>query len=468
MKFRLQHMAVVAAAAVVGPTVLMATPAMANEVQNPAVTTPDAEPKDDTAPESGEPVTQPEAGQPEAGQPAPEPGQPEAGQPEAGQPQAPKDETKPGAAEEQNAAQAPSMTLTGLPQEFKAGSDWREFSLHVDNSGRAKADDYSLELALWTLDTLAWEAEDIQTEVYAPNAAGTWGWQKIEAYGSEEAYSFAVADVDIEANEVFDLKLRMKFAKDTPASKFSLSTTAEGGSADRVRYLSKVTAAPKSDHEGPKVALKGLPEAGLTAGGAWQPLTLNVDNTGNEAFDRYGFRVLFFNSGDSLKAKQVEFEVWDGANWVGVENNPANHGFVMDFERAVGKDAKFDIQLRVKIAPDAPLGEAILVIDASYDDDIMSNLIYVETSIHAPGTDPGTNPGGGGESGGDTGNQPKPDGGAAPIVDQGAGTTAGTGGQLAATGSDPATTWALGGAGVALAMGAALVAGTGKRRRPTA
>ncbi|MFJ3965355.1 MYXO-CTERM sorting domain-containing protein [Streptomyces sp. NPDC090036] len=54
-------------------------------------------------------------------------------------------------------------------------------------------------------------------------------------------YSFSLADVDVEMNEVFDLQLRMKFGKDTPPSRFSLSTTAEGGIADRVRYESRVT-----------------------------------------------------------------------------------------------------------------------------------------------------------------------------------------------------------------------------------
>lgn len=47
MKLKLQRLAVVAAATMVGPTVLMATPAMADEVQNSAIAMPDAEPKDD-------------------------------------------------------------------------------------------------------------------------------------------------------------------------------------------------------------------------------------------------------------------------------------------------------------------------------------------------------------------------------------------------------------------------------------
>ncbi|MFJ3518986.1 hypothetical protein [Streptomyces sp. NPDC090131] len=70
-----------------------------------------------------------------------------------------------------------------------------------------------------------------------------------------------------------------------------------------------------------------------------------------------------------------------------------------------------------------------------------------------------------------TGNQSGPDGGAKPIIDgngngngtgTGSTTTPTTGGRLAETGADAATSWALGGAGIALAMGA----GPGRRRRP--
>ncbi|WP_412079593.1 hypothetical protein ACLF6K_39350 (plasmid) [Streptomyces xanthophaeus] len=473
MKLKFQRMAVVAAAAVVGPTVLMATPAMAEEVQHPAVTTPDVEPNGDAAPETGEP----------AGQQAQ---QPKAQDPKA---QDPKAQAKPDAAakKDEKAAKAPTTTLTGLPGAFKAGSEWREFSLHVDNSGRPAADDYSLELALMARDTTAWESGDIQLEVNAPNASGTWGWHKVEAYGSEEAYSFTLADVDIEANEVFDLKLRMKFAKDSAPSRFSLSTTAEGGSADRVRYDSKVTAAdPQSGHQGPKVVLKGLPDTGLKADGEWKPLTLSVDNTGKGAFDRYGFRIFLANDANTLEAKHLQVEVWDGKNWVKGDKELSSWAAGIVFDRAVGKDAKVDIQLRVKVAPDAPLGRAFVVVDASYDDDIMSPLIFTYTSVSAPGSDAGNGGQTGGNTGGNgsdntgsgnTGNQPKPDGGGAtPVVNQGAGSPTGTatatatatGGQLATTGSDPATSWALGGAGVALAMGAALVAGTGRRRRTTA
>ncbi|MFG2621854.1 hypothetical protein ACGFXC_29970 [Streptomyces sp. NPDC048507] len=490
MKFKLQRMAVVAAAAVVGPSVLMATPAMADEVRSPAVTAPDAEPKGDAAPQAGRDAQDAQApeGAAKPGAPGGEAGQGKpsgSGAQQAEGQQADGKQAEGQQADGKQAAKSPTMTLTGLPDEFKAGGDWREFALHVDNSGRAAASDYSLELVLWTLDTFSWEGKDIRAEVYAPDAAGTWGWHKIEADGSEEVYSFGVADVDIEANEVFDLKLRMKFADDTPVSRFSLSTTAEGGTADRVRYVSKVTpAAPKSEREGPKVVLRGLPDSGLTADGAWKPLTLSVDNSGKRAFDHYKFTFLFANDVNNLRAQHLQVEVWDGENWVNGGKQAGLDIPGLAFDRAVGKDAKFDIQLRVKVAPDAPLGKAFVVVDAGYDSEIMSPLIFTYTSISAPGTGTGGQTGGGqtgGQTGGNggtgnTGNQPKPDGGGTtPVVDHGTGTsgstgTAGTGsgGQLAATGSDPATTWALGGAGVALAMGAALVAGTGKRRRTTA
>jgi hypothetical protein len=453
---KLKRMAVVAAAAVVGPTVLMATPAMADEVQNPAVTTPDAEPKGDAA-QKADGTAQPPAAQPEqpgTGSTLPQPSGPGVGQ------QPTKAEEQP-TAKDRKAAPAPRLTLDGLPAEFKAGGDWREFSYHVDNSGRPAVDGYSLEMDLWTLDTFGWESGDIQAEVYAPDASGAWGWHAIEAYGSEEVYSLSIAEVDIEENEVFDLKLRMKFAKDTPASRFNLSTTAEGGRAERIRHTSRVTAGETARQQGPKVDLRGVPEGGLRAGGDWQHLTLSVDNSGQERLGRYGFLVSLQRNDRGLLAKHATIEIWDGARWVPGQTDPSGRIAGMIFDRAVDKNAVFELQFRVKVSPDAPVGDAYFVVRVDDYGQIRSNGDFVHTSISAPGT-----------GGDNTGNRPEPDGVAKPIVDRTTGTTgsgtAAADGELAATGTDPATSWALGGAGVALSLGAALVAGTGKRRRPTA
>ncbi|WP_404959873.1 hypothetical protein [Streptomyces sp. 147326] len=457
---KLKRIAMVAAAAVVGPTVLMATPAMADEVRNPAVTTPDAAPKDDTAPATGETPQAPQA---------PEASKPEAGQQPAAPEAQPKPQPKPaetvtsegaGKTDQKTVASAPKLTLDGLPKEFRSGAGWSEFSLHVDNSGRPAVDDYSLELVLWTLDTFGWEADDIQAEVYAPDSKGTWGWHAIAADGSEEVYSLGVADVDIENNEVFDLKLRMKFGKDTPSSRFSLSTTAEGGTADRVRYESKVTSPDEQEqNNGPKVALQGLPAGGFKAGGGWQPFSLGVDNSGKEKIDNYGFAVFFDNNSETLKSKHLAIEVWDGGRWVDAKNDTSSQVAWTLIDRAVGKDAKFDILLRAKFTADAPVGPIFMAVlaDDHGVDGITSDVAFAYSSITAPGTGTG--------DGGNTGNQPKPEGHSTPIKDT---TPVATGGQLAETGTDAATSWALAGAGVALAMGAALVAGTGRRRRPTA
>ncbi len=462
---KLKRIAIVAAAAVVGPTVLMSTPAMADEVRNPAVTTPDVAPKDDAAPATGETpgAPQPAAPQPGSGQGL-QPQAPEAQpQPQPAETAAPgkhEKNDKTGTGEKQVAAAGPKMTLDGLPSGFTSGAGWSEFSLHVDNSGREAVDDYSLELVLWTLDTYGWESGDIQTEIYAPDSKGTWGWHAVEAHGSEEVYSLGLADVDVEKNEVFDLKLRMKFGKDTPPTRFSLSTTAEGGTADRVRYESKVTGPQKEEKEGPKLALQGLPAGGFTAGGAWQPFSLSVDNSGKEKIDRYGFTFIFDNAANSLQQRHLDLEVWDGERWVPSEYAAGITAGTV-FDRAVGKDAKFDIKLRAKFTQDAPVGKIFLVVlaDDHGVDNINSDVVFAYNSI-LPAS---------------TGNQPTPDGGAKPIVDgngngngNGNGTSPTTGGQLAETGADAATSWALGGAGIALALGAALVAGTGKRRRPTA
>ncbi|WP_424216774.1 hypothetical protein ACN20G_32195 (plasmid) [Streptomyces sp. BI20] len=86
---KLKRMTVVAAAAMAGPTVLMASPAMASEIDAPAVSVPDAAPKDDSAP-------------------------------------APASESKKLEAD-------PRLTLAGVPKSLTPG-EWQEMTLEVDNS----------------------------------------------------------------------------------------------------------------------------------------------------------------------------------------------------------------------------------------------------------------------------------------------------------------------------------------------
>ncbi|MFI5616918.1 hypothetical protein [Streptomyces sp. NPDC051567] len=358
---KLKRLAVVAAAAVVGPTVLMATPAMADEAQNTAVTTPDSVPKDD----------------PSAGTKAPEspkaPATPEAGTP-AGTPKTP-------------GAEKPAEKPAGKP----AGTP--------------------------------------KTSV-TPKAPGG----EKPGTGPE--------------------------------------TGVEEGDEDFGEYA-----------EGPKVALKGLPKAGFQAGGDWQKITLTADNSGVQALKDYGFFIIAGNESDTLRAKHLDVQVFDGARWVAAEKEPSGQMAGATFETHLDKDERLTVELRVKFAKSAPVGAIdLFVVGASNDPDepFMSEGDFYESKITKAATGGNTggngntgNPGTGNGNGNGNGNNPNPNGGSTPIVDNGNGNgggkgTTGTGGELAETGADAATSWALGGAGIALAMGAALVAGTGRRRRPTA
>ncbi|MCX4546785.1 hypothetical protein [Streptomyces sp. NBC_01565] len=234
--------------------------------------------------------------------------------------------------------------------------------------------------------------------------------------------------------------------------------------------------------EGPKVSISGLPKAGFKAGGDWQKIKFKVDNSGRGAVQDYGFGLLVADQFGKLKDKHLQLDVLDGNQWVpastfadevggseGVEIGFAGRLFQVE---SVDANETFTMDLRLRFTKGTPVGDIqIIAAGGSMDEDasVESEPSFYESKITKAST--GGNTSGGNTSNGN--NNPTPDGGAEPINDtttnnSGNGTGTNTGGQLAETGTDAATSWALGSAGVALAMGAALVAGTGKRRRPTA
>lgn len=339
---KLKRMAVVAAAAVVGPTVLMATPAMADEVKNPAVTTPDAAPKDDAA-AAETPAPAAETPAPVTETPAKETPAAQTPAPEAPRAEAPAPVTVPGPEQPDMGdgdffehGTGPKLGLNDVPSTFKAGGEWTNFTLAVDNSQGKAQESYVLILAV--------------------------------------AHQRAELDTG-------DAQVQVRF------------------------------------------------------GGQWHNVTIE---------DEGGVLVALLT--DDLNIPK----------------------------------GTFDLQVRVKFSAGAPAGDIAIAAagGSNADEAVWSDTVWAEAKIVKGGS--GT---GGHDSGG---NETKPNGGTSttPIVDHGTGTgTAGTGtgtgttgnngstqtgGQLAETGTDAATTWALGAGGVALAMGAALVAGTGRRRRTTA
>lgn len=137
---KLKRMTLVAAAAMVGPTLLSATPAMADD--QPAVTVPDSAPKDDAAPVADPapatkpapetapvvpvtPVTpvveQPAVAAPPPVTPGPAPVAEQAG------------ETKDAPADSE--LLGPDVRITGIPKDgFTPGGGWTPLTVTVDNS----------------------------------------------------------------------------------------------------------------------------------------------------------------------------------------------------------------------------------------------------------------------------------------------------------------------------------------------
>ncbi|MEU9377163.1 hypothetical protein AB0D94_25760 [Streptomyces sp. NPDC048255] len=375
--------------------------------------------------------------------------------------------------------EGPLLGLQSLPQDgFQAGTDWREFALHVDNSGRDAVDDFQLDMILQAPGA-SFGNGDIMLEVFAPDASGTWGWHRVVSDGSEDTWVHELAVIDIVQNESFDLKLRMKFVPETAGHAISLRLAGQNGwgngtvHSPSVTHDSKITSAPYADPvylTGPKVTIGGIPQNGFQAGGEWQVLTARVDNTGKQAFSRVELGLEAYRpDGARWTPSQVMLEVRtqdaDG-NWSWKPEKTWDGGETLFGirlgTRAVAADEVYEVQFRLRFAADTPPGDfafftagLIRAADPKPNEyfDIDSPLYQAKIST-ATGT-----------------NHPLPSGGSQPV--QASGDHAPTpesqtaGGRLADTGTDPAAPWALAGAGLTLAMGAALVAGTGRHRRRT-
>ncbi|MEU3722616.1 hypothetical protein [Streptomyces sp. NPDC031705] len=227
---------------------------------------------------------------------------------------------------------------------------------------------------------------------------------------------------------------------------------------------------------GPVLGLGGVPSA-FKAGGDWTNLTVSVDNSKGKAQESYVLVLAVADEAAELEASDVRVQVFYQGAWHDVEVMGEGGSAVALLTDDIEIPAKkLSLQVRVKFGAGAPTGEIAVAAagGSNVDEDVFSDTAVVESKI-VKGSSNGGNTGGnsGHNNGGNTGgNDTKPNGGGTttPIVDNhGGGNTGGTntGGELAETGTDAATSWALGAGGVALAMGAALVAGTGRRRRVT-
>ncbi|MFG2236082.1 hypothetical protein ACGFNX_39870 [Streptomyces sp. NPDC048723] len=503
---KIKRIAAVAAAAVVGP-VLLTTPAMAEDHKQPAVTVPDAEPKDDTAPAAGQ-TTQRETGKtaqtgeagaegekptagtaagPQAGGPveAPATGQPPAAQtPASPAAQAPVKDAAGGPAEDPDEEQptgilmGPEVSVQGIPKSgFKADGSWTPLTVQVDNTGHIAVANYTPEISVMQWDGKI-KASQVKVEQRVTAGDGSVSWQPVKLvhgpqYGPGLVYKLG-ATAFLAVDAVHTIDVRISFAADTPVVAFDFTcdgTSRTGGktsASPTTWYNTSITgAAPDSDQpvviEGPKLTIGGLPN-GLAVGGAWQDLTVHVDNSGKPALD--GFHLYFSLARPdwvSTDGEQLQVEVYGKNGWERAELGYSDGYYIVNHLAGgnIPAGKVFDVKLRIRFTADTPLGYAQFraagdVLEIGSNIGSVSRPVLVKILAAVP----------------DGGNQPGPNGGTTtPISNTGTTTTAttgGAGGELAATGADAATSWALAGAGVALAMGAALVAGTGRRRRTTA
>ncbi|MEU9720353.1 hypothetical protein, partial [Streptomyces sp. NPDC047976] len=218
---KLKRMAVVAAAAVVGPTVLMATPAMADEAQTPAVTTPDAAPKEDAAPAAETPAKDatPAAETPAKPAPAPAPAKPAAETPAKPAPApAPQVEDE----DEDLVATGPVIGIDGVPSSFKAGGGWTNLTYTVDNSKGKAQESYVLVLGV-AAESGSLSAKNVQVQVFHQGA-----WHDVEIIGEDgAAVALLTDDIALPAKKT-DLQVRVKFSAGAPAGNIVVIGT--GGS----------------------------------------------------------------------------------------------------------------------------------------------------------------------------------------------------------------------------------------------
>ncbi|GAA2649467.1 hypothetical protein GCM10010425_71870 [Streptomyces spororaveus] len=418
MQFK--RMAVVAAAAVAGQTLLMAAPAMAEE--QPAVTAPDVVPEDTAGPsdeaqapakekkqeKAEEKAEQTPAKKPEkkpaekAGGPAAEKTQAEdtgAQQPAVqavAAPAAPDAPAVPAAPEAaaQTPAQAaapetleadedtgsdrilmgPEVTVQGIPAAgFKADGSWTPLTVTVDNSGHVTVDEYTPMLGV---SQAAGQFTPAHINVEYSTAGGPWtAAAPVQSAAPTLGYALGSAAA-IPAGQIRTIDVRISFAADTPVVPFDLTADGRGrvgtstGSSPTSSYATRITGAPGGDEdpvrvEGPALTVNGLPES-VRAGGDWTELSVRVDNAGKAELAAFDLGLVLARPDFvSMQVSQITVEVLRPATaglpaaWQSVEITSDEDGYFFAgglVRGPIGAGAAFDVPVRVRFAADAPTG----------------------------------------------------------------------------------------------------------------
>uniref|UniRef100_A0AAU2UW20 Gram-positive cocci surface proteins LPxTG domain-containing protein n=1 Tax=Streptomyces sp. NBC_00003 TaxID=2903608 RepID=A0AAU2UW20_9ACTN len=489
---KLKHLAVAAAAAVAGPSLVMAAPAMAQD--KPAATVPDAAPKDDTARSDHATTAVPKPAKtatvtrkaPQAQTPLPNGPQPKTSGHSTSGASATKETA---AAKADSIMQGPEVTTSGIPKAgFRAGGAWTQLSVKVDNSHHRAVSDFTPVIAFHR-DDKSLKREQIQVEIRHTDAAGHAVWTAAPIAPGHDAsaygyHAFGLGKSTVKQDAVSTIHVRVRITAAATPGRFDItsdgvSTTGGGYTwAPATWYTSRVTTATddgggnqdKPVTEGPKATLAGVPK-GFVAGGDWQYLSLGVDNTGKKAVKELSVGLGISTVDDSLiKDRQIVVETYRTdakgvGRWVRVSNEGDSESFYFGYELSrsdVAAGQKTTLKVRMRFTADAPTVPITLrAITEAYlggRERMESFSPWFHSAILAPGTSTPPDTG--------SGSKPKPQtGGTTPIT--ATHTTTQATGELAQTGTGDATTWALGAGTALVGMGAAFVAGTGRHRRRT-
>ncbi|MCX4691759.1 hypothetical protein [Streptomyces sp. NBC_01408] len=466
----------------------------------------------------------------------------------------------PGGDEDPLFTEGPALTVSGVPGSVRAGGDWTDLSVRVDNTGKGELAAFDLGLVLARPDFVSMQASQITVEVLRAGADGqAAAWQSVEITSDEDGYFFAggLAGGPIAAGAAFDVPVRVRFSADAPTgsvsffawgtsqvdaetpppwagsrSKRQLTTLLEpatvpggetpgggtpggetpggetpGGSTPGSETPGGETPGgstpggetPGGETPGGSTPGGGTPGGETPGGGTPGGGTPGGETPGGETpgggtpgSETPGGET----PGGGTPGGETPGGETPGSETPGGETPGGSTpgGGTPGGETPGGGAPGGEIPGGSTPGGGTP-GGGTPGGGTPGGGTPGSETPGGETpgggapggeipggSTPGGGTPGGSTPGGGtpgggtpggGTPGGGTpgGNVPKPNGGTS-TPGTGTGTSTGTGttasgGGLAATGSDPATTWALGGAGTALVLGAALVAGTGRHRRRT-
>ncbi|MFG2975401.1 hypothetical protein ACGFYY_20760 [Streptomyces sp. NPDC048331] len=408
----------------------------------------------------------------------------------------------PGGDEEPVHVDGPALTVSGVPESVRAGGDWTELSVRVDNAGKGELAAFDLGLVLARPDFVSMQVSQITVEVLRPGADGqAAAWQSVEITSDEDGYFFAGGLVrgPIGAGAAFDVPVRVRFAADAPTgsvSFFAWGTSqidAEtpppwAGSRSPRRLTTLLEPAPAPGGETPGGGTPGggtpggdtpggeTPGGGTPGGGTPGGETPGGGTPGGETpggGTPGGGTPGGETPGGGTPGGETPGGGTPGGGTPGGETpgggTPGGEtpgGGTPGGEAPGGDTPGGETPGGGTPGGGTPGGETPGG-EAPGGGTPGGETPSGETP--GSGTPGGQTPGGNTPPGTPGGNGPVPNGGTSTTpINSGSntGTTATpSGSALAATGADPATSWALNGAGVTLALGAALVAGTGRRRR---